>query len=88
MPMSAPTSISARSRGLSSVNIEALVAVADGNFQYVRFLLDELAAGKRKIDDFGTLPIGLHALYRSSSTASHIASLIHGVPVISHCLDG
>jgi hypothetical protein len=52
--------------GLSSVNIEALVAVAEGNFQYVRYLLDELAAGKRKIDDFGTLPIGLHALYRSS----------------------
>lgn len=52
--------------GVSSANIEALVAVADGNFQYVRFLLDELVAGKRKIDDFGTLPISLHALYRSS----------------------
>jgi WD40 repeat protein len=52
--------------GLSAATIEALVTAADGNFLYVRTLLDEVAHGTRKIDDFATLPSGLHALYRSS----------------------
>jgi hypothetical protein len=52
--------------GLSLSNIEALVAAAEGNFLYVRILLDEVALGARKIDDFATLPIGIHALYHRS----------------------
>jgi hypothetical protein len=52
--------------GLSTANIEALVAVVEGNFLHVRWLLDEIAQGLRKIDDLATLPAGLHALYRSS----------------------
>ena len=52
--------------GLSSANIEALVNAAEGNFLYVRILLDEIVRGARKIDDLATLPVGLHALYRTS----------------------
>jgi hypothetical protein len=52
--------------GLYPANIEALIIAAEGNFLYVRILLDEVAGGARKIDDFATLPVGLHALYRTS----------------------
>jgi hypothetical protein len=52
--------------GLSPVNIAALVAVAEGNFLYIEWLLDEVAKGLRKVDDLATLPAGLHALYRGS----------------------
>jgi len=51
---------------LSPPIIESLVTAAEGNFLYVRILLDEIARGARKVDDFAALPIGLHSLYRTS----------------------
>jgi hypothetical protein len=44
-------------------HIEALIATAEGNFLYVRFLLDEVEKGLRKVNDFATLPVGLHAWF-------------------------
>jgi WD40 repeat protein len=52
--------------GLSPANIEALITAAEGNFLYVRILLDEVVPRTRKIGDLATLPVGLHALYRTS----------------------
>jgi WD40 repeat protein len=51
---------------LSDSNMEALVAAADGNFLYVRWLLDEVVRGIRNANDLTALPIGLHALYHDS----------------------
>jgi hypothetical protein len=50
---------------LSNDQVEALVSMADGNFLYIKLLLDEIDNGARKIDDPRTLTIGLHALYCS-----------------------
>jgi len=41
-----------------------LVQRADGNFLYVRFVLDEIAARRRKAGDLAGLPAGLNGLYR------------------------
>jgi hypothetical protein len=41
-----------------------LVAAADSNFLYLRFLLDEVQAGQRSLGDLAGLPRGLYALYR------------------------
>jgi hypothetical protein len=38
--------------GLSPANIEALITAAEGNFLYVRVLLDEVARGARSIDAY------------------------------------
>jgi hypothetical protein len=38
---------------------------ADGNFLYVQVLLDEVAAGTRRLGDLTGLPRGLHSLYRA-----------------------
>ncbi|WP_328476201.1 hypothetical protein OHA21_21290 [Actinoplanes sp. NBC_00393] len=40
-----------------------LVATADGNFLYARWVLDEIAAGRRT--DLSGLPLGLFGLYRT-----------------------
>jgi len=40
-----------------------LVSVAEGNFLYMKFLLDEAAHG-RSLSDLNSLPKGLYALYR------------------------
>lgn len=45
---------------------EDLVARAQGNFQYVRFLLDALAAGAPAPDALDGLPAGLDGLYEES----------------------
>lgn len=42
-----------------------LVGAAEGNFLYVRFLLDEVQAGQRSLGDLAGLPKGLYALYRT-----------------------
>src|SRR5262249_5608587 len=42
-----------------------LVAAAERNFLYVRFLLEEVQAGQRSLGDLAGLPRGLYALYRS-----------------------
>lgn len=42
------------------------VDAADGNFLYVRFLLDEIAQNKRALTDLGGLPRGLDLLYLES----------------------
>ena len=41
------------------------MAAAERNFLYVRFLLEEVQAGQRCLDDLAGLPRGLYALYRS-----------------------
>jgi WD40 repeat protein len=51
---------------LSPDHMEALVAAAEGNFLYVHWLVDEVTRGVRTVDDFITLPTGLHALYLDS----------------------
>lgn len=43
--------------------ISKLVSVAEGNFLYMKFLLDEAAHG-RSLSDLNSLPKGLYALYR------------------------
>lgn len=42
-----------------------LVSTAEGNFLYVRFLLEEVRLGQRTLGDLAGLPRGLYALYRS-----------------------
>lgn len=44
---------------------DAIVAYAAGNFLYAEFLLDEVADGKRSLEDLVSLPRGLYGLYRS-----------------------
>jgi WD40 repeat protein len=44
--------------------VETLVTRAAGNFLYVRFLLDEVAAGHRSLAQLEGLPSGLYGLYR------------------------
>lgn len=43
-----------------------ITAAAAGNLQYLGFLLDEMARGKRSLTDFVGLPAGLDALYHAS----------------------
>jgi hypothetical protein len=42
---------------------DRLVAAADGNFLYVRFLAQEIGKGVRSLDDVEALPVGLSPLY-------------------------
>lgn len=42
-----------------------LVGTAEGNFLYVRFMLEEVRVGQRSLGDLTGLPKGLYALYRS-----------------------
>jgi hypothetical protein len=50
--------------GVKSLEDE-LVQRATGNFLYVKFLLDEVAQGKRALGELESLPRGLYGLYRS-----------------------
>jgi energy-coupling factor transporter ATP-binding protein EcfA2 len=50
--------------GVKSLEDE-LVQRAAGNFLYVKFLLDEVAQGKRALGEMESLPRGLYGLYRS-----------------------
>jgi len=52
--------------GITEQNVDTLVAGAAGNFLYVKFLLEEVASGKRAVNDLASLPLGLHALYHTS----------------------
>ena len=42
---------------------DRLVAAADRNFLYVRFLAREISKGVRSLDDVEALPVGLYPLY-------------------------
>lgn len=42
-----------------------LVGTAEGNFLYIRFLLEEVRLGQRSLGDLTGLPKGLYALYRT-----------------------
>ncbi len=44
--------------------IEGLVTRAGGNFLFVEFVLDEVAAGRRSLTDPSSAPAGLYPLYR------------------------
>ncbi len=44
--------------------VDNVVARASGNFLFVEFLLDEVAAGARELEDLAGSPSGLYPLYR------------------------
>ena len=46
--------------------VDTIAHKADGNFQYVTFLLDAMARGQRSPDDLEGLPAGLDGLYYES----------------------
>lgn len=46
--------------------IKTIVTKSAGNFQYVAFLMDSMAKGKRALDELEGLPSGLDALYYDS----------------------
>lgn len=48
-----------------STPLAQLLRAADGNFLYLRFLLDEVEVGTRSFDRLGGLPSGLSGLYRT-----------------------
>lgn len=45
---------------------QTMITRAEGNFLYVRFLLDSLEKGQRTLDALGDLPAGLDSLYHDS----------------------
>jgi hypothetical protein len=55
----------AAATGLGEVSRQTLIDKAEGNFLYVRFLLDEVAEGRRTLEDLEGLPRGLYGLYRT-----------------------
>jgi WD40 repeat protein len=51
---------------LQEITINQIIQKSEGNFLYVRFLLDEIEQGKRSISDLAGLPEGLDGLYYES----------------------
>jgi tetratricopeptide (TPR) repeat protein/RNase adaptor protein for sRNA GlmZ degradation len=49
-----------------AIAIDQITQKAEGNFLYVRFLLDEIEQGKRSLTDLEELPEGLDGLYYES----------------------
>jgi hypothetical protein len=52
-------------RGVTGAGAEQIVRRSAGNFLYATMLLDEIAAGRRRMTDLDRLPIGLYSLYRA-----------------------
>jgi hypothetical protein len=55
----------AAAAGPGDVLRQELIGKAEGNFLYVRFLLDEVAEGMRTLEDLEGVPRGLYGLYRT-----------------------
>jgi hypothetical protein len=52
-------------RGATGAAADQIVRRSAGNFLYATMLLDDVAAGRRKLTDLGGLPTGLYSLYRA-----------------------
>ncbi len=68
--LSREVQLSTQSAGLAPEQVENLVPTitrkADGNFQYIKFLLDSMVKGQRSLTDLDALPEGLDGLYHDS----------------------